>query len=465
MELQKEIGRSPLTTFQRRALIICIILNALDGYDILVMPFAAPAVSEEWDISNVFLGYMLSGSLFGMAIGAILLTPLSDRFGRRKLTLLFLVLNTAGMVIGALAPSPEMLLASRVAAGIGIGGMIANLGVIVNEYTNDRRRGLWTGLYTAGYPLGAFLGGMVAGFIIETFGWREAFWLGAGLTGAMTFIAVIWLPESYQYLVARGDRRSLPKLNRILENLNQPLLADIPRLPHTQEFEGSAAKIVFGPRLRSQTFLMWVGYALLTSAFYFANSWTTKIIADESGEARLGMITNIMFNLGGVLGSILFGVIAAKFAPRALQAWTMLFGASSFLLFGFLIDHIYVAMLIGVLAGFAVTGGITGVYLLGPALYPAKARAAGFGWLMGIGRLTSISAPIGVGYILSAGVAPAAIFQWAAIPLIISAAAFFFLGRVRVAQGLDPEPTRSLAENSPELPGSRVPEGTQRATG
>src|SRR5689334_7214478 len=99
MDIKSEIRNSPMSRFQVMAVAVCLVLIMIDGFDVLVMSFAAPALSAEWHVPPVQLGYLFSAGLFGMAIGSVFLTPLADRIGRRRLTLLCLAIISLGMIL------------------------------------------------------------------------------------------------------------------------------------------------------------------------------------------------------------------------------------------------------------------------------------------------------------------------------------------------------------------------------
>lgn len=442
MDLKERIKSSPMTSFQVRAIAICFLLNMVDGYDVIIMPLSAPQVAAEFGVDDVLLGYLLSSSLIGMTIGAFALAPISDFLGRRNVMLIALILATAGMAIGALSPNLTVLFVSRIIAGIGVGGMVANLSVTVSEYSNRKHAALATGIYAAGYPVGATLGGALAGVIIANTGWREGFWLGCFITAALLVACVFLLPESYDYLIHKGGAKNKERLNKILPKMGQQPVERLPEVPKGEETKlGDLFKGVFGNGMWMQTLLAWIGYALISSSFYFANSWTTKIVADSAGDSNLGVTANVLYNAGGIFGSAIFGLIAIKIMPRRLLGLTMIFGAATYFLFGFFLNQTFAMMLVGMLAGMAAVAGVAGIYLIGPPLYPTKVRGAGFGWLMGIGRLASIAAPIIVGYVLAAGVEAANVYQMFAVPLLLAGVAFWLLGIVRKKQGFNPEPT------------------------
>ena len=59
--------------------LLCILLNALDGFDVLAISFASPGIAEEWAISRASLGVVLAMELVGMAIAAGLVDALALR--------------------------------------------------------------------------------------------------------------------------------------------------------------------------------------------------------------------------------------------------------------------------------------------------------------------------------------------------------------------------------------------------
>ena len=77
---------------------LCIVLNALDGFDVLAMAFTANSVTRDFGLSGAELGILLSAGLVGMAIGSLGLAPFADVIGRRPMVLISVGLATAGML-------------------------------------------------------------------------------------------------------------------------------------------------------------------------------------------------------------------------------------------------------------------------------------------------------------------------------------------------------------------------------
>ncbi|VEB67475.1 4-hydroxybenzoate transporter [Klebsiella quasipneumoniae] len=79
VDVKAWIDARPVSRFQWNVLLLCFIIIMLDGYDAAVMGFVAPALIEDWGISRAEMGPILGAAMFGVAIGALVAGPLSDR--------------------------------------------------------------------------------------------------------------------------------------------------------------------------------------------------------------------------------------------------------------------------------------------------------------------------------------------------------------------------------------------------
>ena len=144
------------------AVALCVVLNMLDGFDVLVMAFTAPDVARRVEPVGRPLGLLLSAGLVGWrrlavrgALGGSLRPPGGDAAvpGRD---------HARHARVSAFAQGPTELAALRVFTGIGIGGILASLNVITSEYSSSRWRSTAISLQVTGYPIGATLGGAIA---------------------------------------------------------------------------------------------------------------------------------------------------------------------------------------------------------------------------------------------------------------------------------------------------------------
>jgi benzoate transport len=422
MDILNEVRTSPMSRLQIRAVAVAIALMLIDGMDVAVAAYAAPALSKSWSLDPVTLGFLLSSGLVGMAAGSLFLTPFSDKIGRRRMMLVALVLVSAGMILSVFAADVMQLMAFRVLAGLGIGGMIANLNVYVSEYSSDKRRGSIFGLYTAGFAIGATLGGFIASPLIPQFGWRSVFVVGAAASVVMLAITWRFLPESLDYLISKRPQNALSQVNNILVQMSRPALAELPELPRNEQTQKGIKSLLTG-RMAAQTLLLWLGYGLMIAAYYFASTWTPKLIATSSGDDSLGVTMGLMVNFGGIIGCFIFSILAVFLRSRHLLLGSLAASALIYVLFGMAFNQSSLAIIIGALLGVVTSANVAGFYATTPSLFPAALRGTGVGWMVGIGRLVSIISPILVGYLLAGGWRAENIFMLFGLPLIVSAVA------------------------------------------
>ncbi len=422
MDILKDLRSSPMSRLQVRAVAVAIALMLIDGMDVAVAAYAAPALSKAWSLDPVTLGFLLSSGLVGMAAGSLILTPFSDKIGRRRMMLVALILVSTGMVLSVFAGDVIQLMAYRVLAGLGIGGMIANLNVFVSEYSSDKRRGSIFGLFTSGFAIGATLGGFIAGPLIPHFGWRSVFAVGAA--ASIIMLAVTWrfLPESLEYLVSKRPPNALARINALLLQMRRPALAELPDLSQGQQVQ-RGIRDLFAGRMAIQSLLLWTGYGLMIAAYYFASTWTPKLIATSSGDDSLGVTMGLVVNFGGIIGCFIFSILAVFLRSRHLLLGSLLVSALIYALFGTTFNQTSLAIVIGAVLGVVTSANVAGFYATTPTLFPAALRGTGIGWMVGIGRLVSIVSPILVGYLLAGGWKAENVFILFGIPLVVSAVA------------------------------------------
>lgn len=160
--IQQRINEGPMSSFQMFVIGICVVINMLDGFDVLVVAFTASSIATDWSIPNSSLGIILSAGLFGMAAGSLFLAPYADHIGRRYMILAGLVIITIGKLASAFSQSVWQLVSARLFTGLGIGGLLASMNVLVAEYSSRKYRSLAISFLQSGYPIGATIGAIIA---------------------------------------------------------------------------------------------------------------------------------------------------------------------------------------------------------------------------------------------------------------------------------------------------------------
>ena len=202
--------------------IIGMILAALA----LLGPFAIhlflpliPVVKIDFDLSDALAQLTFSIGVFGLAFSTLAYGTFADRYGRRPVLLIGLILFLLGSIISAIATSFPSLLVGRVVQSIGAGCGITLARAIARDVYGDE--GLVKGIayLTMFYAAGALLAPGVGGFLVDQAGWRSVFYFSSliGLTIAIGAYFVV--PETR---ARTPESSSSSMISSFLELLRQP---------------------------------------------------------------------------------------------------------------------------------------------------------------------------------------------------------------------------------------------------
>ncbi|MDQ0900616.1 MULTISPECIES: MFS transporter [unclassified Paenibacillus] len=146
------------------------------------------SIANDLNIGITLAGLLISGYAIGVAVGAPILTALTNRMSRKSLLMTLMVVFIIGNVIAALSPSFEILLIARFITAFSHGVFFSIGATIAVQLVSPEKKGsaialMFTGLTIAivtGVPLGTFIG--------QAFGWRATFW-GVALLGVIAIIS------------------------------------------------------------------------------------------------------------------------------------------------------------------------------------------------------------------------------------------------------------------------------------
>jgi MFS family permease len=398
---QTIIDKGRMGGWQIAAIAVTVLLNALDGFDVMSISFAAPGIAKEWGVPKDVLGWVLSMELFGMAAGSILLGGLADRIGRRPTIIACLIVMTAGMILAPQSTDVTQLSIWRLLTGLGIGGMLAALNATVAEFSNARYRNLVLPLMVIGFPLGAFFGGLVARNLLTGGDWRSVFYLGAGLTAACIPLAFWLIPESPGWLNAKRPAGALQRINTVLQRFG---LVPMTALPDPEPGVENAGLIeIFRQDLIRMTILLTLAYLTHVTAYYYFVKWIPKIVVDMGFDPSAGAGVLSYAMLGGAIGGGVLGLVSLKIGMR--WATMIALGGAFVMLNVFGMGHQDLARLswiAGVTAFFSSAASV-GFYALLAMAFPPHVRATGIGFGIGFGRAGAAMGPALAGILFQSG--------------------------------------------------------------
>jgi MFS family permease len=415
-----------MSALQVRAILICFAINIMDGFDVLAMAFAAAPVGQQWALTAAQIGLLLSAGPLGMGIGALLLSPLGDMWGRRPTILLCVIVVGSGMLLSALTRSSEELAIMRFATGVGIGAVLTSSATMVMEYCPARWRGMGMALMASAFPMGAVAGGTAALFLAESYGWRSIFLAGALGTLALVPPALIFLPESIDFLMEKRRPGALEAVNRLLTAMNRQPLQAMPR-PAAATGGAGLSMLFQGSQLPLTLALAFIFFAFMTS-FYFILSWLPKLAAMAGYEGKAAAAAGLLLNIGGVAGALGGGILLTRSASPRVAVCTVGLMCLGMAATGLALERQAVIIPFVLVTGVAMFSSMAALYTLMLLSFPIAVRVTGVGLVSTAGRIGAVAGPSAAGFMLAAGLDMAPLCAVLAIPGAVAAFVVVLMG-------------------------------------
>jgi SHS family lactate transporter-like MFS transporter len=177
-----------LTRAQRSSILASYLGWTLDAFDFFLMVFMLSSIAKDFgtDVKAVSHGVFLT--LAARPLGAFVFGLLADRFGRRPILMIDILLFSALEFASGFAPTLWSLLALRFLFGIAMGGEWGIGSSLVMESIPPKLRGPVSGLLQSGYPSGYLLASIVYFLLFDTIGWRGMFMVGVAPALFVIFI-------------------------------------------------------------------------------------------------------------------------------------------------------------------------------------------------------------------------------------------------------------------------------------
>ena len=272
---------------QRHTVLASFLGWMLDAFDYFLYTFVIVGIAKEFDVdrTEVTLGVFLT--LAARPVGALLFGRLADRFGRRPVLMIDVLLFSLFELATAFSTSITMLLGLRFLFGVAMGGEWGIGASLAMESIPAKSRGLVSGLLQSGYPCGFFLGALVNWLLIDHIGWRGLF-----VVGALPALLVLYI------------RRSVPES------------------PAWEASQATQGKLSLGQAMRGHWKLAIYLMCLMAAFNMFSHGSQDMYHTFEEVNLHLptgssaAFVLVAMLNLGALVGGICFGAWSEKIGPR-----------------------------------------------------------------------------------------------------------------------------------------------------
>lgn len=414
------IDARPVSGFQKRVMALCALATFLDGYDVQALALAIPHMSRDLGLAAPQFAPAVSGSLIGMALGAMLLSPLADRFGRRPMLITMLWLIALATLAACFAHGPLDLTAWRLLSGLGLGAIVPVAIAMTSEYAPARQRAALVTMMVSCAAIGAFAAALTAPVLDALWGWRGIFAVGAALPALAALLCLLALPESLRWLVQLGgsDGRITDQIQRIA-----PDASTLTLLPEERPVVNRVSvRALFAPGLWQRSALLWGLFWVNLFVNYSLISWLPTLLTQAGWEHGAALRAIGVVALGGVAGGLLVSFCADRGRTIPALVVAYLLAAAALLLLATGSPNKGLATALLALVGIGAFGAQMALGSLSASYYPLHLRSTGVGWSSGIGRLGALTGPLVLAGLMASGAAPFLIIGCLLLPMLICAA-------------------------------------------
>ncbi|KAJ1793204.1 hypothetical protein LPJ59_004751 [Coemansia sp. RSA 2399] len=180
--------------------------------------------------------WTITAYLIGLAVFPLMWSNLADRYGRKPIYMISMLVFTCGSVGCALSKSLVALIISRVIQAAGSSSVQSSGAGTISDIYPREQRGTALGIYYLGPLLGPCLGPLIGGYIGQDVGWRWVFWVLAILGGIMTILSTFVLPETHRRIVSKKHRIQQVNIAPLLSLKENNPLVDLATIRHPAVF-------------------------------------------------------------------------------------------------------------------------------------------------------------------------------------------------------------------------------------
>lgn len=393
-----------------------------DGYDLVVYGTVLPRFlrdpSQIGAVTPAMGGALGSYALIGVLVGALLAGSVGDIIGRRKVMLTAYAWFSVGMGLTALTTTTTLFGLLRFGTGIGVGALVATTGALVAEFAPKGRKNLCNAITYSGVPLGSLLAALLAILLLESVGWRGMFLIGALPLVTLLPLALVKMPESPAWLLARGrvdEARAVADRTGVVLDETPAAAPDRPSARERAGFAGLLSRSYLLP-----TILLGLLSAVGLLLVYALNTWLPELMGRAGYSTKGSLAFLLVLNGGAVVGAVIASRVADRMGPKPVVAGSFLLGAVAIAL---LTVNFPIGLLLAFIAvvGLGTSGTQILIYGFVATYYRTSVRGAGVAWCAGFGRLGGIGGPLIGGLLIASGLALNSIFYVLTVLAVVGA--------------------------------------------
>ncbi|WP_434510951.1 MFS transporter [Desulfitobacterium sp. AusDCA] len=401
LNIASRIDRLPSTPMLRKILFLCGIGWLFDAMDQGMVSGVMAAIGKDWALSTGQLGMLGSSAMLGMILGAALSGMAADKWGRRAVITVTLVIYGLASGLSGFSVNYPMLLVLRFLTGFGLGGELPAASTLVSEFSPTKIRGRNVIILESFWAWGWICAALVAYLLIPVYGWRIGFWVGAVPALFAAYLRRV-VPESPRYLELLGKDKEADELICKMEKE-----AGVTNTLESSDTEEQINNVhvsfadLWSKKYIASTIVLWVIWFGLNFGYYGFVLWTPTLLIGKGFALVKSFEFTLIMCIAQLPGYASAAYLVEKIGRKKVLVVYLLGTALAAWLFGHA-GTVNQVLIYGCLLYFFSLGAWGCTYAYTPEVYPTIARASGSGWAAAFGRIGAFIAPMIVPVIYSA---------------------------------------------------------------
>jgi putative MFS transporter len=402
-----------------------------DVIDLIVLGSLIPDMIQTKFATGTEAAWIGSATVLGMFIGAAGQGQFSDRWGRKSVYQFNLLLFGIFTILGALAPTVWWLVAARFIAGIGLGGEQPLAFAYAGEYSPKAIRGRVLAIVH-------FIGGacvwpiasLFTLFFRDSIGWRGV-WIVIGIGALIVWLFRFTLPESPRYLATHGKgKEALDVLGRLgiaepTEQLTTSAASDTKSDPFGIVFKMFPKRVIAGMICFSAFFGVAIGLG----------TWLPNIMTAKGFTITKSLTYTFGMTLAVPCASLFMMYALDRYGRKITSVCAFVGAGVMAIVFANAVSDTQL-LVAGFIMIFFIQVAGNSMQIFASEVFPTNARASGFGWAAGVGRLATAGIVPAILWIQT-GYGLTTVFACLAVVLLIAAYSVTLMGPEARQKGLD----------------------------
>lgn len=357
-----------------------------DAADVALLSFIMPLIKQEWHLTAGQIGLVGSITTIGMMIGAFLFGYLADRFGKKNIMMVTLLVFSISNLLLAMTTNVNQFLLIRFITGVGLGGELPVASTIIADSFSGHTRSKMLILVDSFWAIGWIFASLLSTLVMPAYGWK--------FTVIITSLTAIYTLVLRKHLPAETNVKN--------EKLNL----------------GIALNKIWSAEFRRQTLCLSILWFVIMFVYYGLFLWLPSILIQRNLSISRSFLYTLITSFAQLPGYFLAAYLMGKLSRKKVLGIYIIGTIIGAFLFGTAQTESMV-LFSGSLLSFFTLGAWGIMIALTPTQYPIELRGMGIGFTQAIGRIGATIGPYLIGFSLGIGINTTMIFFYFIAALVI----------------------------------------------